>query len=305
MEIGLPEIDSRSLVVSLQRLSWDSMGRTTIAKGAYLKVVLKVAQAGERPAPDLLGRHAQPGQGGGYCAENNAWGKGALKGWCQCIGLAAAKATGVHARWTWDWLDAGDTVKAYPEVIVGTKPGSAPTSTSLPRRVSALGQLQASLALESRRTGNGKLAFDLWLTNTATPSQFGVPPISHKLMIWHDAFGTMQPAGQRRATVKINGRRYDLYVNDHHGMGWRYIAYLPTSFGPRPARGQVALTPAGPRASRRFQDTGLINLKAFLEDSRARQLISGSEFLASVELGNELISGQGETLIHHYSLVIK
>jgi hypothetical protein len=229
-------------------------------------------------------------------AENNAWGKGKLKGWRQCIGLAShGPGQGVTARWTWDWLDAGDNVKAYPELIVGTKPGSAPTTRSLPRRLSQLGQLQARLDLESRRNGSGNLAFDLWLTTTASPSHFGVPPISHELMIWRDAFGSMQPAGQRRATVRIDGRIYDLYVKDRHGDGWRYIAYVPRAFGVNPAT----------RAAGRFRDTAKINLKAFLEDGLARKLFSGKAFLASVELGNELISGQGETLVHHYSLAIK
>lgn len=229
-----------------------------------------------------------------YRAENNAWGKGTLKGWSQCIGLDPGSAQGVRARWTWDWLDAGDNVKAYPEVIVGTKPGSAPTTTSLPRQVSRLGQLQARLALESRRLGSGNLAFDLWLTSTAQPSHFGVPPISHELMVWCDAFGSMRPAGQRRATVTIEGRAYDLYVNDKHGAGWRYIAYIPKSLAPDRSRamGQIRI------------DTS-INLKAFLEDARSRLLINGNAFLASVELGNELISGRGNTLLHHYRLAIR
>ena len=227
-------------------------------------------------------------------AENNAWGKGDLQGWRQCIGLAAGPGPGVKARWTWDWLNAGDNVKAYPELIVGTKPGSAPTSRSLPRRLSQLAQLQARLNLESQRSGSGNLAFDLWLTSTASPNHFGVPPISHELMIWRDAFGSMLPAGQRRATVRIDGRIYDLYVKDRHGDGWRYIAYVPRAFGVNPAT----------RAAGRFRDTANINLKAFLEDGLARKLFSGKAFLASVELGNELISGHGETLVHHYSLAI-
>jgi hypothetical protein len=229
-----------------------------------------------------------------YRAENNAWGKGTLQGWRQCIGLDAGAAHGVRARWTWDWPDAGNNVKAYPELIVGTKPGSAPTTPSLPRQVSRLGQLQARLALESRRLGSGNLAFDLWLTSTPQPTHFGVPPISHELMVWCDAFGSMQPAGQRRGTVTIEGRAYDLYVNDRHGAGWRYIAYIPKS-----------LAPGRPRAMGPIRVDASINLKAFLEDARSRRLINGNPFLASVELGNELISGQGETLVHHYRLVIR
>ncbi len=240
-------------------------------------------------------------------AENNAWGKGSLQNWRQCIGLEPLPepAHGVRGRWTWDWPDAGGRVKAYPELIVGTKPGSAATTPSLPRRLSQLTQLQAKLSLDSNRNGSGNLAFDLWLTNSADVRRFGVPPISHELMVWRDAFGAMQPAGQWRATVKLEGRSYDLYVNEQHGDGWRYIAYIPRAFA---QAATPALAPPGvktPRAPGRFHQDGVVNLRVFLADAQARNLVGPAAYLASVELGNELISGQGETRVHHYSLVIR
>src|SRR5689334_2708407 len=62
---------------------------------------------------------------GSYRAENNTWGKGGLRGWSQCIGIAANARGTVAGRWTWNWPNSDDHVTAYPEIIFGQKPGKA------------------------------------------------------------------------------------------------------------------------------------------------------------------------------------
>ena len=76
-------------------------------------------------------------ESGVYRAENNTWGKGTLSGWSQCIGLGLGTDGTLMGRWTWNWLNSGDNVKAYPEIIFGQKPGSVTTSADLPRKISS------------------------------------------------------------------------------------------------------------------------------------------------------------------------
>lgn len=121
-----------------------------------------------------------------------------------------------------------------------------------------------------------------WLDSQT--SQFAAPPITHELMIWLEAYGSMGPAGAVTETVTIGGADYDVHVADNFGRGWRYIAY----------RRKVAQLGAT-----------TLDIKAILDHARARALITGAEFVSSIELGNEVISGAGETTVSGFVATIR
>ena len=221
---------------------------------------------------------------GSFRAENNTWGKGSLTGWSQCIGLGAGPGGGLVGRWSWDWLDSGDGVKAYPEVVFGQKPGSQTTSASLPRKISAPGEVTIRYEIASTHTGSGNVAFDIWLTDTQNPDKWGVPPITHEIMIWLDGYGGMRVGGSLLDQVKIDGTLYNVYTGDPWGDGWKYIGF---------ARDRYQL------------GAGTLNLASFMAYLRAKGLVTGEEYLASIEFGNEVVSGSGETILYRYDVTVR
>jgi hypothetical protein len=221
---------------------------------------------------------------GAYRVENNTWGKGNQTGWSQCVGIGAGNQDAIVARWTWNWPPHPGGVKAYPELIFGKKPSKSSTTPWLPRRLDALDELTISYDYFSAHSGKGNTGFDIWLTNSATFTRFDVPPITHEIMVWLESYGGMTPGGALLERRVIEGVTYDIYVGDHAGKGWRYIAFKRID----PAQGAATL-----------------NLKALLAYAQTRSLISGTEYVASIEFGNEIIEGTGHTLVKSYHIAIQ
>jgi hypothetical protein len=220
---------------------------------------------------------------GVYRAENNTWGKGTLSGWSQCIGLRMGSDGALAGRWTWDWLSSGNNVKAYPEIIFGQKPGSSTTSPDLPERISHVAELTITYDFTSTHTGSGNIAFDIWLTNSQDPSKWGVPPITHEIMIWLGSYGGMRPGGKWVEQVKMDGTLYNVYTGENWGDGWRYIAFAPDANLP---------------------GTGTVNLVSFLSYMQGKSLVVGDEYVASIEFGNEVVGGAGETTLNRYTVTV-
>lgn len=221
---------------------------------------------------------------GSFRAENNTWGKGTLTDWTQCIGLRAGEDGTLTARWTWDWPIAGNNVKAYPEVIFGQKPGGPSTTPDLPKQVDSLSQLLITYDVTSTHTGSGNLAFDFWLTDTADPSTWGVPPINTEIMIWLEAYGSMAPGGSWQEQTSIDGTNYSVYTAKNWGDGWNYVAFYRT----KPQTG-----------------AGSLDLVGFLAYMKDKGLITGQEYVASVEFGNEVAYGTGETNLSQFSVSVR
>ena len=226
---------------------------------------------------------------GQYMAENNSWGKAGMVGWSQCMGAGTSLKPGTNgalaARWTWDWRYQGDNVKAYPEVVFGHKPGYPKSTTpALPRVLNTLQHISMDYEVHTEREGAGNMAIDMWLTNSASPTTFAVPPITHEVMIWLEVFGPMYAGGQQVDKVRINGTMYRVFVGEKFGMGWRYVAFAPNS---------------------PMQTTASIDLMAFFEYLKSKNLLTGQEYLAAVNLGNELISGSGETELRHFAVNVR
>jgi hypothetical protein len=176
-------------------------------------------------------------------------------------------------------LNAGSGVKAYPEVVYGQKPGSASTAADLPQKIRDLTEVTVSYEVTSTHTGSGNIAFDIWLTDTPNPDTWGVPPISHEIMIWLDSYGVMSPGGIWLEEANIDGISYYVTVGENFGGGWRYIAFnrVPPQLG-----------------------TGSLNITHFLSYLLEKNLITGEEYMASIEFGNEVVSGVGETVLNNY-----
>lgn len=223
---------------------------------------------------------------GAYHTENNTWGKSSAMNWSQCVGIGPApNGAGVSARWTWDWRYQGDQVKAYPEVVFGHKPGYPKSTTkALPARLNELREVRMDYAVQVNREGSGNMAVDMWLTNIPSPTRFAAPPITHEVMIWLEVYGKMWPGGTLVDETTLGTTRYKVYVGEQFGLGWRYVAFVPQ----------------GP-----MQPTAQMDLLAFFDYLKAKRLVSGQEYLAAVNLGNEVISGRGDTQLTRFAVNVK
>ena len=226
---------------------------------------------------------------GQFIAENNVWGKQGVADWMQCMGAAAlahvsGQPAAMRAHWKWDWKHQGDNVKAFPEIVFGHKPGFPKSSTTLlPRKLSSLQTLNLSYDVTTEREGAGNLSIDMWLTSNNNPTTFAVPPITHEVMIWLEAYGPMYQGGELVDHARINGTLYRVHVGEKFGLGWRYVAFAPNS---------------------PMQTTATVNLLPFFEYLRGKGYLTTDEHLSAVNLGNEIISGNGETKVNRLAVQV-
>lgn len=221
---------------------------------------------------------------GEYQAIMGDWGKGSLTGWSQCIDAIIDANGALVGRWTWDWLNSGGNVKSFPAIVFGQVPSSKSTSTSLPEKISNLDTATVSYNVSSTHSGSGNLILHMWLTNTQNPTTWGVPPITHEIIIVLDVYGDMQPAVPSRKQVMIDEISYDLSTGDNFGMGWRFIVFTRMPYQ---------------------QGAGALNLTNFFSIVQEEGLIAGDEYLASISFGNEIVSGVGETNLKDYVVTIR
>lgn len=237
------------------------------------------------PAPITLNCDAAAtAEVGQYMTENNTWGSKGVVGWTQCMGGVPHPSGGINAQWTWDWKQESDNVKAFPEVVFGHKPGfPKSTTTLLPRKLNTLQNIVVDYDVQTEREGAGNLAIDMWLTNVPNPTTFTVPPITHEVMIWLEVYGPMYVGGHQIDKVRINGTQYRVHVEEKSGMGWRYVAFAPNS---------------------PMKTTGRMDMMPFFVYLRGKGLISTEEFLSSVNFGNEIISGAGDTQLNRFAVTV-
>ena len=138
--------------------------------------------------------------------------------------------------------------------------------------------------MSSSHTGSGNTAFDIWLTNTADPTAFAAPPITHEVMIWLETYGGMRPDGTLVEQVVLDDALYSVYVADKVAHGGRYIAFVrtPSQLG-----------------------AGTLDLAVFLAHVRSLGLATGEEYVAAIEFGNEVITGTGETRLDAYAVSLE
>lgn len=244
----------------------------------------QAAAAAPLPAISLNCDAASTSEVGQYMADNNTWGNKGVVGWTQCMGGVPHPKGGVSAQWTWDWKYEGDNVKAYPEVVFGHKPGyPKSTTTLLPRKLNTMQTIAVDYDVQVEREGAGNMAIDMWLTNVINPTSFAAPPITHEVMIWLEVYGPMFTGGQQVDKVRINGTQYRVFVGEKFGLGWRYVAFAPNS---------------------PMQTSGRMDMMPFFMYLKGKGLITTEEFLATVNFGNEIISGAGETKLNRFAVTV-
>lgn len=208
-------------------------------------------------------------QTGAYVYRNNVWNKLATTDYEQCLRTRVVRDV-LQVGWTWRWAHEDGRAKAYPEVAYGWV-------SELPRRIADLNELTVDYALEVDATGVYNVAFDAWIRSEpkATDENADV-----ELMIWVGD-GGMVPAGDSNGSFSFGGTTFDLYVDDF--PEWKYVAFQ----------------------AREDALVGSIDLVPFLEHLIDLGLVSGSQYLTSLHLGNEVVAGEGSAWMQAFDVTVR
>jgi len=215
--------------------------------------------------------------------ENNDWGVGQNG---QGGSTSFLENVGGHPAfgWAYDVYD-GSNVVIFPEVGYGWSPngnaswGGTPTIPQL-----GSGQvITTNFDIVSQHSPNSDwdLAFDIWITSAQHPaSTVG----SFELMIWldHEQNGPWSTRGPQ-GLVNIDGVSYQRYTNAG-AASWTCLSYVNQG--------------AGIYAGSNFNVTDVI------KDAAAQFGIPSSYYVASIELGNEIVNGSGMTEISNWAVQI-
>ena len=215
----------------------------------------------------------------GLVYQNNVWGKGDIADYEQCL-LTRRLDGATEYGWRWQWPKGAGHVKAYPQVIYGHKPwNSASTTSVLPARIASIKELSIAYAVDMSAQGTYNLAYDIWLTSSNPPTP---DTITHEVMIWMDRTFEAQPRRYLAGQVVVDDIVYDLYLrsNFHSASGADYIAFV----------------------SREPRLDGVVDVAAFLGYLVEHDHIDADPYVASVELGNEVIDGTGELWLQRFQV---
>ena len=220
----------------------------------------------------------------GWYVLNNAWNVGSLKyGTDFTVDSSYSVADMTHGT-TFNWAfpqttDTNTVIRAYPNVLFGVGPMGDTTNLSdkthtFPIQVSNLLGLTADYDVSYKGNAGGfNVAYDIWFTKVANG---GPSTVTNEVMIWLHQ-GDVKPSGEVIGTISVTGFSGTIY---HLGT---YTALVPDHDLP----------------------SGTIDIAAIIAKLQDMKIISGSEYLASVELGSEVVSGIGSLTINNLDLNVR
>jgi hypothetical protein len=228
------------------------------------------------------------GLGSGFALANNNWGSESVPGSpFQCVYRNADNTVG----WYWNRpATPSGTLPDFPQMLHGPKPwggGTGPTEL-LPRRVRDISSIQMwrdGTHVTEGSTGPWTHTLSLWFTSSS-PGGHVPEKITHEVMI-NIATVNYFSGGQGAALPNAVNDGYRVYHHDRSGpMGhWRiHIFSLAGEQRPLPKR---------------------INIKAFLDYLVASETLTGDDWLACWELGDEMNDNtQGHVHLSRLALAV-
>lgn len=222
---------------------------------------------------------------GEFELHNNVWGKEHIAGYKQCIFRSgAANKHFTQMGWNWDWPVKSESVKAYPSLLFGRKPWhSYSTTTRLPVKIDNLKHLKVTFDITSRASGSLNMLLESWITSKkyAGPNQRKGELAIH--LYQHNVPGE---AGEYIETVNLSGFSFRFYLEKHMTVpgddySWPYFAFV------HPGKPILHAT---------------LDIRQFVDYLLEHHYINRSQYLATVELGNEIYHGNGKTVIKDFSI---
>jgi hypothetical protein len=207
---------------------------------------------------------------------NNVFAKGDIQHAFQQVFL-----DGNTFGWEWDWPEnTGPAVKTYPEVVLGRSPWSkAEYGSQLPCALEKV-RYVLDFDLTTEAEGSWCESFDFWITNTANPEP---KDIVCNLCIWTRVYQIEGAYRGSHESLKIGGRSYEAIIEtpaDQPAKTWKTLFVMDTE----------------PRSQ------GSLELNPWMEILTERGLAKPEHFLATAELGNEVVYGKGRTIVQKFGL---
>lgn len=228
---------------------------------------------------------------------NNMWnGRSAGPGdWRQCLVRRVGADGQAEHGWWWLWPNK-DGLYAYPQVMRGMSPwaGGPSSDARFPRRVDAQKRLVVTQDVAIQAQGRQNLALDIWVTHRAPvpagPAEPGI--IKAELMVWTQASAGLVDHAKERPLGRFQ---------DAGGVGWTVFA--KPGWGDASGGSALRWTLISYHSDRPLLQ-GSYDLQALLNDAVARGLLLPGDWLSGVELGNEIVSGSGQTWVRRFDLNI-
>jgi len=221
---------------------------------------------------------------------NNVWNKHASKASDshQCIIKQQLGDITQHG-WLWNWPTSPRTTFAQPQIKIGSSPWdpSPAFGQDLPRKIDTLVSLDLAHELEIVANGNFNVATTMWLINQSEPSENSIVA---ELMIWsYYTEGQFKPGGRKVDSFVQDGLEWELWEqqdwDDKSGVNqqqWRYLAFRLVQ----------------PSLKVDF------DVKALIERAIERGSVDEQWYIADLELGTELMGGQGLAWIKQFEVRI-
>lgn len=225
---------------------------------------------------------------GEYEINNNIWGRGKIKKYYQCV--YSGENTGnrflANAGWSWNWPKSIDGVKAYPSILYGRKPWNKYSTTpQLPQAIGQIQKLSVSYRVKTQSQGAVNLLLESWITKTNMPvptDRIGELAIHLYQNSWPGQ------AGHFVRSIDIDDLPFDFYLEksirapgDRHT--WAYYGFVHK--GPPLMQGKL-------------------DMMHFVNFLVRHGYINSHDYVATVELGNEIDHGKGRTLIEQFAVQV-
>lgn len=206
---------------------------------------------------------------------NNVWNQDSTTG-IQCVLGNGFKQPQDKAVLAWAWMNRADsTPHSSPSIAYGFVPWRKTSTTDkLPLRLSAIRTMNVNYDFLTHGDGLFETALTLYLTTSGKPT----PQNLHtEILIWLVNHGRI-PWGNYRGNIIVDGTQYGLWTSKIDT--WNLVALMPRSF----------------TASK------TINLRHCFTALIKQGHLDERLYLASVQLGNNIISGTGYTIIKAFDV---
>ncbi len=221
----------------------------------------------------------------GWYIFNNVYNPGTLKYGINYTIDGSYDRHDVTGATTFNWsfplvTEAFPTIRAYPEVIFGPAPMSgggkaSDTAGVFPIRLDALLSLVVDHDVSFQGNTSGfNVAYDIWFTDTPNG---GASTITTELMVWVHQ-GDVTAYGKEVGTYKDGSISGKIYSN--LDSGGNYIAIVLDKDLPK----------------------GQLDIGKMVTTLQSMGMMSASEYLASIELGAEVVSGAGSLKINNLDI---
>lgn len=187
--------------------------------------------------------------------------------------------------WEWKWTESNsEKPLGYPEVIFGKKPwASQSTCSELPIIIADINKCDAKIDIDTKACGKYNVALDIWITDCELSSEH---TIACEVMVWLRSEIMKPNLIDGKAVIPDS----QLAATFHEGFaqdGWPcYTFVLDSSKAASDSINQE------------------IKLKPLLDFLLEQNKITDDQFLASIELGNEIYYGEGKTVLNDFSVTI-